>query len=140
MGRFYPGVVPDVRRQSTVIDKRLPTEFTDIRALPTVDPPVAPQSTGPWERLSTDAAVVRFDAGVTPHVGLDVLIGSTTNVTDFTGVPVGLQVVRQHLRWWKSITADTADRFCRVALGVFPQAAVTLKRLAADFAATRRLS
>ena len=88
---------PDVHRQSAVIDERLPTELADVRSLPTVDPLVAPQSTGPREGFTTDAAAVRFDTGVTPHVGLDVLVGFTADVTNLTCVSVSLQMVYQRL-------------------------------------------
>ncbi len=97
MGRFVSGVVPDVRCQSAIIDERLPTELADVRSLPTVDPRVAPQGSGAWEGFSADTAAIRFDAGVTPHMSLNVLIGFTTDVTDFSGVSVTLQVVRQAL-------------------------------------------
>lgn len=95
MGWFFPSVAPDVGRQRSVIDERLPTELADVWSLPAVDPPVAPQGPGPGEGFTADAAGVRFDAGVTPHVGLNVLIGSTTDVTDLTHVSVDLQVVHQ---------------------------------------------
>lgn len=94
---FVSSVVPDVRRQRTVIGERLPAELADVRSLPTVDPLVAPQSAKPRERLTADAALVRFDAGVTPHVSLNVLVGFTADVADFTGVSVSLQVNRQGL-------------------------------------------
>lgn len=90
MGRFVSGVVPDVRRQSTVIDERLSTKFTDVRPFSGVDPLVAPQGTEPWKGFTADAAAVWFEAGVTPHVSLNVLVGFTTDVADFTGVSVTL--------------------------------------------------
>lgn len=93
MGWFVSGVVPDVSGQSAIIYERLPAELANVRSLPAVDPLVAPQSTRPWERLTADATAIRFDAGVTPHVGLDVLVGFSTDVTDFTSISVSLQVV-----------------------------------------------
>lgn len=99
VGRFVSGVVPDVRRQSAVIDERLPAELADVRPLAAVDPLVAPQGSGPREGFTADAAAVRFDAGVTPHVSLNVLIRFSADVTDLSGFSVALQVVRQRLRW-----------------------------------------
>lgn len=96
-GWFVSCVVPDVRGESSVINERLPAELTDVRSLPTVDPFVAPQSTGPRKGLPADVAVVWFDTGVTPHVGLNVLVGFTADVTDFAGVSVTLQVLCQCL-------------------------------------------
>lgn len=90
MGWFVSGVVPDVRCQSTVIDERLSTELTDVRSLPGVDPLVAPQGAEPGKGFTADAAAVWFDAGVTPHVSLNVLVGFTADVADFTGFSVTL--------------------------------------------------
>lgn len=97
VGWFVSRVVPDVCGERTVIDERLPAELTDVRSLPAVDPLVAPQGTGPRKGLPADGAVVRFDTGVTPHVGLDVLVGFSADVTDFAGVSVTLQVLCQCL-------------------------------------------
>lgn len=90
MGRFVSGVVPDVRRQSSVVYERLSAELTDVRSLSGVDPLVTPQRTEPWKGFTADAAAVRFDAGVTPHVSLNVLVGFTTDVADFTSISVTL--------------------------------------------------
>lgn len=92
MGGFVSSVVPDVSGQSAVIDERLPTELADVWSLPAVDPLVSPQSAGPWEGLTADAAAVRFDTCVASHVGLNVLVGFPTDVTDFTSISVSLQV------------------------------------------------
>ncbi len=95
MGRFVSGVVPDVRRQSSVIYERLSAELTDVRSLSGVDPLVTPQRAEPRKGFAADAAAVRFDAGVTPHVSLDVLVGFTADVADFPSISVTLQVVCQ---------------------------------------------
>lgn len=97
VGRFVPGVVPDVHCQSAIIDESLPTELTDVRPLTAVDPLVAPQSTGSWEAFPADAAAVRFDTCVAAHVGVNVLVGFATDVADLPGVSVSLEVVQQHL-------------------------------------------
>lgn len=97
VGRFVSGVVLDVRQQSAVVDECLPAELAYIGSLPGVDPLVAPQGTGPRVGLPTGAAAVRFDPGVSPHVGLNVLVGFPADVTDLTGVSVSLQVVFQPL-------------------------------------------
>lgn len=112
VGWFVAGVIPDVRRQSAVVDERLSAELTDVRSLPTVDPLVAPQGTRPREGFSADAAAVWFDARVTPHVSLDVLVCFTADVTDFASVSVSLQVVRQRLRWQQTFATDATDRLC----------------------------
>lgn len=90
-------MVSDVRRQSAIIDESLPTEFADVRPLTTVDPLVAPQSTGPREAFPADATAVWFNTGVAAHVGVNVLVGFAADVADLPGVSVGLQVVDQHL-------------------------------------------
>lgn len=90
-------MVSNVRGKSAVIDERLPTELADVRSLTAVYPLVAPQGTGSREGLPADATAVRFDAGVTPHVRLDVLVGFTTDVTDLSSISVDLQVVHQRL-------------------------------------------
>lgn len=97
VGWFVTGVIPDVRRQSAIVDECFPAELADVRSLPTVDPLVAPQGAGPREGFSANAAAVWFDACVTPHVSLNVLVCFTADVTDFAGVSVSLQVVRQCL-------------------------------------------
>lgn len=97
VGWFVSGVVSDVCRQSAVINERFPAELADVRSLPTVDPLVASQCTGPREGFTTYTTAVRFDTGVTPHVSLNVLVGFTTDVTNFTGISVSLQMVRQGL-------------------------------------------
>lgn len=97
VGRFVSGVIPDVRSQSAIIDERLPAELADVGPLAAVDPLVAPQGAGPREALPADVAAVWFDAGMAPHVRLDVLVGLTTDVTDAAGVSVRLQVVHQRL-------------------------------------------
>lgn len=96
-GRFVSRVVLDVGHQSAVIYECLPAEFADIRSLSAVDPLMTPQSTGPWEGLTTYVAAVWFHASVPPHVGLYVLVAFTTDVTDFPGVSVGQQVVGECL-------------------------------------------
>lgn len=70
--------------QRAAIGVRLPADLTDEWTLPAVGLPVAAQSTGPRERFTANATVVRFEAGVTSHVGLDVLVLFATDVTNVT--------------------------------------------------------
>lgn len=98
LGWFLSGVVPDVRHQSAVINECFATELADVRPLARVDPLVAPQGSGSGVRFPAGGAGERFDASVTAHVRVDVLVGFPTDVTDVSHVSVELQVVCQGLR------------------------------------------
>lgn len=93
-GWVFSSVALDVGCQSSIFNEHLSTELADVWSLPSVDPPVAPEGSRPWEGLPTDAAGIRFDAGVTLHVSLDVLETFSTDVADLPGVSVDLEVVR----------------------------------------------
>lgn len=95
MGGSVSGVALDVGRQSSIFNEHLSTELADVWSLPGVDPPVAPEGSRPREGLPADAAGVRFDAGVNPHVSLDVLEAFSTDVPDLPGASVDLEVERQ---------------------------------------------
>lgn len=128
------GVVPDVGRQRAALCERLPTDLTDVRPLAAVDPPVPSQSPGSRKGLPTDAAGVRFDARVAPHVGLDVLKGVAADVANLTFLTVALQVIGQSLGRQQTLATDSTDRFRRVALGMFPKISSAPKSLCTDFA------
>lgn len=98
LSRFLSRVVPDVHHQGAVVHERLPAELADVRPLSRVNPLVAPQGSGSGVRLPAGGAGERFDAGVTPHVSVDVLVGFPADVADVPHVSVELQVFRQDLR------------------------------------------
>lgn len=137
-------MVPNVGRQRAALGERLPADLTDVRPLPAVDPPVPPQSAGSREGLPADAAGVRFDARVAPHVGLYVLEGVAADVANLTFLPVALKVVGQSFGRQQTLATDSTDRLRRVALGMFPKISSAPKSLPTDFAAgwwtTRHLS
>lgn len=70
VGGSVSGVALDVGGQSSV--DRLSTELEDVWSLPRADPPVVPEGSWPREGHPPDAAGVRFDAGMNPHVSLHV--------------------------------------------------------------------
>lgn len=140
MDRLVSGVVLQVRRQRAAVGVRLPADLTDERALPAVGLLVAPQSTGPREGFTTNAAAVRFEAGVASHVGLNVLVVFAADVTNVACFFVRLQMLGQRFRQQQVFPTDSTDRLRQVTLNVFRQTGLSLKRLPADFTAERRPS
>lgn len=136
LGRFLSGVVADVRHQGAVIDERFPAELADVRPLARVEAFVAPQGAGPGVGFAAGAAGEGLDPGVTPHVGVDVLVGLPTDVADLPRLSVELQVVCQADRRREGVSTDSTDG--RVGLHVVPQVAPPAEGLAADFAAVGR--
>lgn len=69
-----------------------------MRPLATVQLPVAPQCSRSGEVFVANAAAVRFDPCVAPHVCLHVLEALPTDAAGATGLSVSPQVTQQDVR------------------------------------------
>lgn len=123
--------------QGAALDEGLAAVLADMWPLATVNLLVAPECSGSGEAFGTDAAAVRFDAGVTAHVRLHVLELLPTDAAGATGLTVRLQVSQQSIRGVELVAADTADvgGVPAVRLSVFPQEATAVEGITADSAA-----
>lgn len=99
--------------QQLVLGECQSTDQTDVGRPPAVDLLVSPQRSRSGEALAADVAAVRFDTGVTPHVGLHVLERLTADLTRPTGTAdaffVRSEMVEQTIGGLIVFTADSTE-------------------------------